>query len=140
MFWALMKRNEDIEKARQEGWEEGLKLGRKELIAALREQGYEMHAHKTPEVADARLATSHVHPEIELLGLDPSNVTLWLSALPGFPAYEPAAPPTGDISPIVLGEYIETATGRKALALVQGINGVMKLVLVDEPVSDASKG
>ena len=98
MFWTLMKRREDLERARQEGLEEGRRRGREAALERLSKQGYEANAESVGQAEDAPFASG--------------------------PVSHSMLPPAGEVSRSVSAEGgNELAEGEKETRLSLALNG-----------------
>ena len=66
MFWTLMKRREDLERARKEGLEEGRRRGREAALEALSAQGLEAKTKIVREADGGAIASGSLGPGLFL--------------------------------------------------------------------------
>ena len=149
MFWALQKRREELERARREGYEEGVRLGRQSVLDKLEEktaeedtetlastQGKEENAGPSSlwqRVETVRAGTRQepgMHRFYEVPGIvPPTGVSVPYSL-------GPAMSPTSVFSPFTMVDWnVSTPSGNKTIAFVPDLNGGFKAILIDpDPV------
>ena len=145
MFWALQKRREELEKARREGLEEGIRLGRQ----AIRDERARGKSEENPETStsaqgqeDATGASS-LSRKVEVVRTAAFQKP-GLHRFGGGPGYEhsgdvnspqpysPDIAATSFFPPFDMVDWtVSTPLGNKTVAFVPDANGRLKATLVD---------